>query len=181
MEDRETIEAMVSIAAYDIRGRILQRAVEIESTLDIYISEHFTTDSVKNEELVCLVLSPRVTFENKIQIFRYLVDKYNPEFKNEYKQYFKDLVQLCEERNIFAHYPVDFSEQSIINFRDHKVVTFVKLKNVTQEGDIKLVNVRAMPEDAVNTILGQMIKYIQALKKLIGNSPKYGENQNNQD
>jgi len=66
------------------------------------------------------------------------------------------------------------------NFKDYNVVTFVKLKNVTQEGDVRLINVRAMPEDAVNAILDQMIRYIQALKKLIGESPKDRENQSDQ-
>ena len=168
MEDRERIEAMVSIAAYDIRGRILQRAVEIESIINIYIAEHFTKDKPKNEELICLILSPRVTFENKIQIFKYLVDKYNPEFKESNKQYSKDLTVLCEERNVFAHYPVEFSQKALKNYVDHNVVTFVKLKNVNQSGNASLVNERHMSEESVNAILDKMGKYIILLRKLIG-------------
>ena len=167
MEERERIEAMISIAAYDIRGRILQKAVEIESIINIYIAEHFTKDEAKNEELICLILSPRVTFENKIQIFKYLIDKYNPEFKNANKQYSKDLTDLCEERNIFAHYPVEFSQQSLKNYTDHSVVTFVKLKNVSHEGNASLVNRRELSEAAVNAILDKMTKYIVILRKLI--------------
>ena len=168
MEERERIEAMVSIAAYDIRGRILQKAVEIESIINIYIAEHFTKDKSKNEELICLILSPRVTFENKIQIFKYLVDQYNPEFKDANKQYSKDLIELCEERNVFAHYPVEFSQQSLKDYVDRNIVTFVKLKNVSREGNASLVNRRHMSEDAVNGILDRMSKYIVTLRKLIG-------------
>ena len=53
------------------------------------------------------------------------------------------------------------------NYTDHSVVTFVKLKNVSHEGNASLVNRRELSEAAVNAILDKMTKYIVILRKLI--------------
>jgi hypothetical protein len=168
-----TMEAILA-ATYDIRGRVLQRAIEIETLLDIYISEHFTKDKVKNNELVTLLLAPRISFDNKVQIFTYLVDEYNPEFRKSQPKYTAGLKRIIEERNFFAHLPVDFSKEALSAYEKEGIVTFVKLKNSSdyQLPDGKkmkaLQGKRLLKESDVNKILDLMRRWVLALAALTG-------------
>ena len=113
---KEYITESILQAAQDSRGRILQHAIDMENIMGIYISEHFTKDKDKVEEFYSLILS-RVSFESKYQAFIYLVRKYSPEFVTNNPDFHKEIIKLIEERNVFAHWPVDFSEQAISDFR----------------------------------------------------------------
>jgi hypothetical protein len=153
------------IDAYNIRGRIIQRAIEIESTIDIYIVEHFTKDVAKQVELRALVIAPRVSFENKFQIFSYLIQEYNPEFAEANKGYKKDLPYIIEERNAYAHFPIDFSQEALNNYEKDGIITFVKLKNSKEFG---ISTARNTKSDHVNQLLALMNKYAIAIRQLIG-------------
>lgn len=155
------------VNAKRMRGEVLQRATEIESMLDIYIGEHFTNDPVLVEELLCLIIAPRVSFENKLQVFRYLVDKYNSEFKDSNKGYFNELTELIQERNVFAHYPILFSLPAMHNFDENEVLTFVKLKNVSHQGATNLVNERRINAEGITALLVRYDTQMDHLKKLL--------------
>lgn len=155
-------EDVILDAAYNIRGRILQRSIEIESLFDLYIAESITSDENKISELICLILAPRVSFEDKRQIFVYLVDMYNPELRKNYPDFAKDLQTICKERNVYAHYPIAFSNDATKCYEDKKVVTFVKLKNSKNQ----LVDKHEKSESDINDLLRLMGKYIDAIVKL---------------
>jgi hypothetical protein len=170
-----TTEEKILLAAYDIRGRVIQRAIEIESLIGLYIAERITKDYDKVTELISLVLAPRVSFENKVQIFDYMVSKYDPKFKEKFPKLLHEMTSICEQRNIYAHYPIVFNETSFHNFENGKVVTFVKLKNTKKENKVKgepketiLVDPQFQSEDSINDILRDMIKYRDALIELVG-------------
>jgi hypothetical protein len=169
MTQDEQSKELIMQNVYATRGRIIQLTIQIETSIDIYISNHFTTDEEKNTELICLILAPRVNFEGKVQVFSYLVDKYHPEFKKEHKGYLKELIDIGEKRNIYAHYPIELSTQSIADFRNDGSFTFVKLKNQSLKGtsdkvlaDWILVNQKEFDEHRdllikYNTILNNLI------------------------
>jgi hypothetical protein len=167
-----TVDAILA-ATFDIRGRVLQRAIEIETLLDIYISEYFTKEKVKNAELINLLLAPRINFDNKVQIFTYLVDEYAPDFRKAYPKFTTEFKHIIEERNVFAHYPVDFSKESLENYETNKVVTFVKLKYSSEyklpdgRKQKSLMGKRPVKEADINHLLQFIESWIKILTSLI--------------
>jgi hypothetical protein len=149
-------------ASYKIRGHVLQRAVELESLIDIYIAEHFTKDEIKIVELISLLLAPRITLDNKAQVFIYLIDKYNPDFKKANPKYANVLKKIIEERNVFAHYPVDFSDEALAAYERDATIIFVKLKNSSEYKDAEgekiasLAGNKHIKEDSLNKLLRVM-------------------------
>jgi hypothetical protein len=150
---------------YKIRGYVLQRAIEIESLLDVYIAEYFTQDEAKVHQLVSLLLAPRMSFMNKFDVFTYLVDIKNPEFRTNFPKFPTQLKLIIEERNVFAHYPADFSPHAVETFKERGVIKFVKLKNSKNHG---LTGVREIAEETINITLQVMAYYADALKNLVG-------------
>ena len=128
MDNSEGLKNL-QLAAIMIRGNFLHRVIELETFIDAYIAQHFASDDTKLEEIFCLMLSPRISLENKKQVFVYLVDKYNPEFKREHKKYSSILTKIIEWRNVFAHYPIDITDEAVKTFEEKKLITFIKHKN----------------------------------------------------
>jgi hypothetical protein len=153
-----TAEDRLLDAIYNIRGRVIQRAVEIESVIDIYIAEHFTKDPDKLHEFVSLITS-RTTFDNKLQMFKFLVDKHNKDFVGGFRTYHNEIKKAMEWRNVIAHYPVPFNKNSIEAFDKERIVLFVKLKSTS--GFIEI------SEDFINKLLGEMMELFNRLKILI--------------
>ncbi|MDQ3843634.1 MAG: hypothetical protein M3342_06415, partial [Bacteroidota bacterium] len=133
----------------EARGRIIHHAIEVEYLISMYIAQHFTKDEVKAEELIAMILLPRMTFENKLQIFEQLILKYNHEFKTAFPSFRNDINEIIEERNIFAHYPTDFSKEAIEEFEKEGIITLVKLKSSKSYG---LGEARKMKDSYVNNL-----------------------------
>ena len=159
---KEYITESILQAAQDSRGRILQHAIDMENIMGIYISEHFTKDKDKVEEFYSLILS-RVSFESKYQAFIYLVRKYSPEFVTNNPDFHKEIIKLIEERNVFAHWPVDYSEQAISDYENEKSVTYVLI----QKRDNKLISRRLMTVEHINDLIKRYWDTNQMLKALI--------------
>lgn len=53
-----------------IRGSIINWTINLERSIDSYISKHFLTDKKKRLELMELVVSDRVSFFEKTQILK---------------------------------------------------------------------------------------------------------------
>ncbi len=110
---------LINKASATIRGSLLEMLAGFESLIDFYITIHFTghDENDKFEEFLSLIIAPNVTFRNKIEIFRALVDRYHPKFKSNNKQYWKDFLEIIEIRNIVAHYPINTSRSAIDKFK----------------------------------------------------------------
>jgi hypothetical protein len=91
------------------------------------------------EEITTLILAPRVSLENKKQIFQILIERHNPDFKKQYPNYIKDLVTIIEKRNILAHYPLDSSDAALRKYKSSSELYFMKFKNVTEKVTKKII------------------------------------------
>jgi hypothetical protein len=166
MSDQE----IISQCAFDIRGRILQLAIEFEKIMEIYIAEHFTNDLSKIQELIVLILAPRMTLSQKREVFYYLVETHNKEFFDKNSVVMGKLNDLVVERNIFAHWPVDFGPEAINIYNKYAAVTFVKFKNmkdsVTKESLIG--EIRRFTQKDINDKIKLFHDCNAVLRKLIG-------------
>lgn len=160
MDDHDQIKGLIAKTAYDIRGHILQKSIELEMLIDNYITKHFTSDEIKFTEFVCLILC-RMSFEGKFQAFSFLLDLYNPDFKENNKGYKKEILDIIKKRNEIAHYPIDFSQRAIELFNEKRIVRFMKFKN--SEGDINSIN--ELDEKTVNELINKISHYINLLIK----------------
>lgn len=117
---------------------------------------------------MCLILAPRMEFKPKVEVFRYLVDKYNPEFKESNPRYFTDFVAIVEERNVFAHYPVELSEDALSTFQKDGSLILVQQKNKKlNKKESVLLERTLLTEEGFNTSIKLMFHYINALNNLM--------------
>jgi len=130
-----------------VRGGVLNAATTLEMSIDLYITSYFTSDMNKAEELMNLIISPRMTFENKVQVLMVLIERYNPVILETHKSMRSDLTKIIEERNVLAHYPLDNTAWGLQRYYEEPHgLTFFKFKNVREnEGNgekkiIKLTN-----------------------------------------
>ena len=115
------------------RGEVLQLAIEIEALLVGYIAKYFVDDEERQIELGNLVLTPRLPFEEKYQVFLFLVNLNTPEFKKaapEYPQQLKDIIQY---RNIFAHNPIGFEPDTETAFERVALLHFTSTRIKAQK------------------------------------------------
>jgi len=158
-----TQEERIYDAVYNIRGRVIQWAVQIESIIDLYIAESFISDENKIIEFVSLFGS-RIPFMEKLNIFRHIVDTSRPDFGQAIPNYFNDLKGINEFRNIVAHLPVPFSQNEMDDFDNKGIVTFAKLKTSQKHGLASAIHVS---EDWINKLLKSMGDYQRELTKLL--------------
>ena len=161
-----TMDAVLE-ATYASRGRILQLTIEMETLIDIYISEYFVHDEDKQRELTMLILSPKVNLAAKTEILSYLLAK-NPDNKaSDIKILTENITTIIAERNIFAHWPVDFSKPALQLYEQEKSVKFIKLKQHRHEGNKVLGMEYQYKEENVNKIIGLIREVNNVLKKLV--------------
>jgi len=152
-----TIEPASALA----RGKIINQAALLESVMDIYISRHFSKEPIRQLEMIELILSSsRITFENKRQVFKFLVDKYEPEFAKRNKSYANDLDTLNRQRNIFAHYPLNVAIEANELFEKHRTISFIKFKNATA---LEIYNEKKIDQylKLFNKMITQIIELIE--------------------
>jgi hypothetical protein len=156
-------------ASCSARGHILQRSIDLESNIDFYIAQYFCQKIEKVEEIVTLILSPRMTFENKAQVFRILVNKYNPSFQEAYPKYFNDFLKIMEKRNEFAHFPINVTPESLENFKLNRSIEFIKFKNVSEKNTnaIRLTNIVQYTSIWMDEFVDLIYNYIDATAKLL--------------
>ena len=123
-------------SAVIVRGNVLNAVTALEMSIDLYITNYFTNDVDKSEELMNLIISPRMSFENKLQVLMVLIEKHNPKILEENKSMNTDLKGIIEERNILAHYPLDTTIWGLQRYYETSALTFFKFKNV-RANDVK--------------------------------------------
>jgi hypothetical protein len=83
---------------------------------------------------------------------------YNPDFIKNYPQFHSHLGTIVEQRNIFAHYPINTTSEAIEKFKTHKWVHFMKFKNTLQT--------LAYSEESVKKLINLIYDYTEAIQKL---------------
>ena len=118
-----------------VRGNILNAVTDLEMSIDLYITNYFANDAYKGEELMNLIISPRMTFEQKVQALMVLIERHDKKILDENPSMNKHLLDIIiGERNILAHFPLDATPQGIRRYYETSDLTFFKFKNV-REGD----------------------------------------------
>lgn len=144
-----------------VRGNVLNAACALEMSIDLYITDHFTNDVDKSEELMNLIIAPRMSFENKVQAFFVLLERHNPTILTENPTIKNDIIkQIIEERNVLAHYPLDSTDWGLKRYYDTGDLTFFKFKNVRES------NGEGKPKETklTNTVIYNMTKAGDLLK-----------------
>ena len=70
---RKDTETLVHKALVRLRGPILERAIQIESHIDLYIASIYAETLDKEDEIICLILA-NMNMSTKLKIFGYLIN-----------------------------------------------------------------------------------------------------------
>ena len=120
-----------------VRGTVLNACINLEVIMDLYISERFADTNDKINELSSLVITPRVTWGEKLKILKLLMVKYHPKFVEDKSEVFSNIKRIIEHRTVFAHYPVRLSEQAIKIYNEEGKILFTKIRATLNEKDKK--------------------------------------------
>ena len=163
----DKIYAEYHTSAAIVRGNVLNAVTALEMSIDLYITDYFTDTVDKSEELMNLIISPRMSFESKVQAFMVLIEQHNPRMLQENPTISNDLItRIIVERNVLAHYPLDTTEWGLKKYYDTGDLTFFKFKN-TREGNSKnkannpilLTNTIMYNDDKTSILLKLVDKY----------------------
>ncbi len=144
---------------YRTRGEILDSLAFLELSMDLYIADHFSGSSAKLEEMISLIITPRVTFDGKRAILKTLIEDHDEPFKNQYPKFNNELQEIIEKRNYFAHYPTIFNEDKISSFTQQKFIDLGKFKENKVNGQRVLYTVISFTELEIQAYLLQILKY----------------------
>ena len=173
ISERARIEELIAKTSYDVRGRILQKMVELEIIFDTYVASHFSGDNNdKFQEFISLMMSGTPLFR-KWAIMYYLLSVHNKEFLLKNKEVItnKKLQDIIEIRNLFAHFPIDFSEDALHNYTNTYSIIFRKFKE-TRENDTPLLFTNYYLSSVnVNEYLNQIYLYIKLFRELVEGVP----------
>jgi len=91
--------------AHYYRGKIISQFCFLEMTMSMIITESFISDRELGNQMYHTLLE-RMTFENKRASFQVIIYGRATENRIKYKHIFKELSELNDLRNQFAHYPL---------------------------------------------------------------------------
>jgi len=96
----ENLKHELQVASY--RGIVIQAVIILERAIDIYLANYFCIDKKRNE-IMELILIPRMSLDSKKQVLDYILKK-QPALLQAYPTLLKDLDEIIEQRNRYAHY-----------------------------------------------------------------------------
>ncbi|GAH13880.1 unnamed protein product, partial [marine sediment metagenome] len=94
----------------EIRGRFLDQAIPIEMLIDDIISWHFCPEDTRQSLFFSLV-SPKLTFSNKIKILETILQIYYPDLVKKHQNLIKEINKIRDFRNRIAHSLLDASDE----------------------------------------------------------------------
>ncbi len=105
------------------RGRIVHRAIDVETAIELFISTFFCHDKQRQRDFWGLIATAtdRVSFNSKAGILGFILKQYYPEFLVKYPRYLEALNNLIEIRNIVAHRKLDLSDERIEKYDGNKI------------------------------------------------------------
>lgn len=123
--------------AHYYRGKIISQFCFLEMTMSIIITESFTSNRELGNQMYHTMLE-RMSFENKRASFQSIIYERAVKNKKKYKPIFKELTELNELRNQFAHYPLipmiaDWVKETgigLVKFRDKPNVIRFKVEEL---------------------------------------------------
>jgi hypothetical protein len=157
-----------------IRGTIINACINLEIIIDLYISERFADTDEKINELSSLIITPRVTWGEKLNVLKLLMKKYHPKFAEDKKEIFSNIKNIIEHRNVFAHYPINLSEKAIDIYNKEGKILFTKVRALFDEKD-KIVKYGSIPyytNEKINEIITVCNYCIKEIKTVLRTGKK---------
>lgn len=114
--------------AFIRRGVIINETIMLERIIDEIMCRHFCEYIQKADELMTFVFGSRMTFDNKIQVFKLITQIHNPKFLEDNPTIINDIIKVNQERNVFAHYWLKTGSDLSELLKENKTV-FIKFKN----------------------------------------------------
>ena len=135
-----------------VRGTMMHLAVNVEKVVDYYISSKYCEEENKRIELILFVINKH-TFANKIEIFGELISEYDIDFINKNPTILSDLDLLRIERNKFAHWPLQYTEESREIFKQRRSIVLGQLKVAKKHRDDMLtIRAHEYTSEAINRL-----------------------------
>lgn len=151
-----------------VRGLVIQKCTELEWAMEVYISEYFSNDNKRIIELATLVLAPRVSWYDKLDILKTIFELNKVQMNAKMKNYYSDIKSIIEDRNVFAHFPIDQTASALQEFNSKKALRFLKFKN-SKENTLKklqLVNYKSYTPKQLGIIIDKLEIYAEEIKKM---------------
>ena len=162
------LENDYTAAAISVRGTFMEAVTHFEFQIEMFIGIHFSDSITKCEEMLALIVSPRLGFTEKFQVFEFLIDRYHPKnkaSKGSQKIYAIDIKEIIRYRNIFAHLPTSTTDKSLLRYKKDFTLEFVKLKNSTLNGVSKLTDAVLIDKDKINKVIANIYTYSDSVRE----------------
>jgi hypothetical protein len=175
-DDKIKYEEWIKKTIERLRGPIIERAVQIEQLIDIYIAAKFTNSLDSEDEFICLILA-NMNMQTKLKVFGYLMNKHNKDYTNSNPEFYNDLCISNSRRNAIAHYPAAFDESSVLDFLLFNKFTLAKARHEKQSiPEFEMFERQHISEDDINGLMQMMDRYIADLRILNGYDSAPDEN-----
>lgn len=115
------------------RGNILDSVSMLEMIMDVFIATFFCRNEQRIKDMQMFMIGDnRMSLESKRQVFYAIATRYYKNWYNSFspdKKLNKALIDIIEQRNIFAHCVLDIRSESVIKFKKTGVVSFLRFKD----------------------------------------------------
>jgi viroplasmin and RNaseH domain-containing protein len=143
----ELSEILVRVS--NIRGALINRVVTLEMLMNIFLVKYYCDSKDKEQDLLETVFATnKITYDNKRDTIFALLKKdrfANFAFK---KELCDKLQEIGVDRNVFAHYVINISDDGMELFRKG-LISFIKFKNYSQAKTYTENEIRSI-EDKLN-------------------------------
>ncbi|MBL7745660.1 MAG: hypothetical protein JNN00_19470 [Chitinophagaceae bacterium] len=166
---KPTVEQLINGSAKDIRGIMIENAVEIERMMEYYIGKCFCRTEEKITEMIMLIIAP-MQFTQKKELFMFLITSHNKKFLNKHKSILSSAGSVIKHRNIFAHWSVDYSSIAEDDFVKKQVLHFVKLKRSDKakiRKDLLYPDKETYSEKKINALIKESVDLNNCLRELL--------------
>lgn len=114
-----------------------------------------------------LVIKPYITFRYKAETFAIIVDKVNPEFRENNKTFPTDFQAIIHNRNVLAHDPMHLMTVAVERFRDENIVGYHKYRAFKNKGKVELRSITEFTDTAIDAHVKMILHYTNEILKLL--------------
>jgi hypothetical protein len=158
--------------SHKFRGQVIEAIIDMENLIDVYIAEYFAPDEEKQSEFAFTILG-LLALKQKIETFGILLRKDSSVHEDERKTLIKNMNCAKNERDAMAHLSVDITEEAIMDYKEHKALTFIRRrpestqKPKSNKKETYLALRQVYTEDAANKVLRQIHEANAFLQKVL--------------
>ncbi len=124
-EDKKLLFEMHN-KADSLRGFIINELISIELYIEWYIAKHFfpSNGELMNEFISTFMHSQQIAigFSKKVELFAKILERDNKDTFDNNPNLIKDLKDINQHRNYFAHRPLDITEYGTNEFKNATLV-----------------------------------------------------------